>query len=113
MIKQFFSLAIAVLMVLAILACNKDDELTKEQTETCDLSLLTVSATEAYDFSSNFSNRFSQSPRWKSYDADITLVDGKGQLTANADNTEQALEAWKLYKKQMPYNEIIGKIPSY
>lgn len=70
----------------------------------CDLSGLTPSISENYDFTDNFSDSFSQSTRWNSRNADIQIVDGKGQLTANSEDVSRALEAWKLYKDQMPYD---------
>ncbi|QMU65773.1 MAG: hypothetical protein GKR88_16835 [Flavobacteriaceae bacterium] len=65
---------------------------------------MTTTSTENYAFDNNFSGFFSQSTRWESEGADITLVGGKGQLTASTAST-QALEVWKLYKTQMPYDK--------
>jgi len=92
---------LAFVALLTLTACKKTDSTSTP----CDFSPLTINATETYDFSTTFSNQFSQSTRWESENADITLVSEKGQLTANSTNTSQALEAWKLYKTQMPYNK--------
>lgn len=72
---------------------------------TCDFSSMTSLESASYDFGANFLDEFTQSSRWESENADITLVNGKGQLTANSTDTSNALEAWKLYKKQMPYDK--------
>ena len=100
-----------------LLSCKKENDITPQGTP-CDFNTLTATATEDYDFSSNFSDYFTQSSRWESHNADITLVDEKGQLTANAGNTSQALEAWKLFKTQMLYNtsweiSVDVNIPTY
>jgi hypothetical protein len=97
-------------VVLHLAACsnNNDDLVTmmdSQGTTACNFSSLTATSMEDYDFSTNFSDFFSESPRWESENADITLVNGRGQLNANSSNTSQALEAWKLFKTQMPYNK--------
>lgn len=98
------------LLVLGVLlgctSCSKDDDSTptQPQGQSCNFNELSISSTQEYLFSENFSQHFTQSPRWESHNADITLVEEKGQLTANSNNTSQALEAWKLYNTQMPYN---------
>ncbi len=71
----------------------------------CDLSNSIITQEESYNFDVPFETFFSQSTRWESNNADITLVNEKGQLTANSSNTSQALETWKLYNTQMPYNK--------
>lgn len=103
-----------------LMSCSKDDDNTKPTVKenSCDFTTLKVSETGSYDFSSDFSKQFSQSTRWESNNADITLVKGKGQLTANSADVSSALEAWKLYKKQMPYNKsweisVAVTIPTY
>lgn len=101
---KFSNIIVFVLIMLLFAACDKDDDITP-QTMSCDFSSLTVSTMEDYDFNSNFSDYFIQSPRWESENADITIVNGKGQLTANSNNTSTALEAWKLFKTQMPSNK--------
>lgn len=117
MTKQILTLGIIALSFLVTVSCSKDDDPTI-RTQACDFSSLTASSTETYDFSTNFSNEFSQSTRWESNNANITLVSGKGQLTANSSDISSALEAWKLYKKQMPYNKsweisVAVTIPTY
>jgi len=84
----------------------------------CDLSSVKPSDTETYTFDTNFSDYFSQSTRWESHSADIKIVDGKGQLTADSDDVSNALEAWKLYKNQMPYDtswefSVWVNVPTY
>jgi hypothetical protein len=108
--KKSFNIFSACFLLLGILSCgscSKDGSTTttiSPQGLSCDFNSMTASIQEDYDFNAEFLDFFSQNSRWESYDADITLVTGKGQLTANANNTSQALEAWKLYKTQMPYN---------
>lgn len=86
--------------------------------KSCDLSNLNPGTTEIYNFDNNFNDYFTQSTRWNSRNANIEIVNGKGQLTANSDDTSRALEAWKLYKHQMPYDRswefsIVVKVPAY
>ncbi|WP_299535468.1 hypothetical protein [Ulvibacterium sp.] len=71
----------------------------------CDLSNTKSTASETYTFNSDFGSYFSQSTRWESHSADIQIVNGKGQLTADSEDVSNALEAWKLYKDQMPYDK--------
>jgi len=101
-------LGISILAILAILviftSCKRGFENPTPRGESCDFNSLTITLTESYGFNTTFADQFSQSTRWESYNADITLVNEKGQLSANSENTSQALEAWKLYKIQMPYN---------
>lgn len=104
MTKKFLLLSILVLSILTIVSCCKSKE-PALHVQACRFESLPISTTETYAFNSIFSDEFTQNSRWESYDADITLVDGKGQLTANSQSTSQALEAWKLYKLQMPYNK--------
>lgn len=87
-----------------LMSCKKDNNTAPTQPTVCNFNTLTASVTESYGFNTTFSNEFTQSTRWESENADITLVNNKGQLTASG-NTAQALEAWKLYKVQMPYNK--------
>lgn len=115
MIRLTAILPLAIIVFMT--SCNNDDD-GSMQPQACDFSQLTVSANETYAFDENFADYFSQSSRWESEDADITLVNEKGQLTANSSNTSQALEAWKLFKTQMPYDRswdmsIEVHIPSY
>lgn len=95
------------IFILAILSCSSDDDAVTStpQGMTCDFSAISATSMEDYNFSSNFSSAFRQSSRWESRNADITLVNGKGQLSANSGNTSQAVEAWKLFNTQMPYNK--------
>lgn len=89
------------------LSCSKDKDTTKKElnnTTACDFSNLESSEAFVYDFSTAFSQHFIQSPRWESNQSDIRIVAEKGQLTAQSTDVSSALEAWKLYKKQMPYN---------
>ncbi len=84
----------------------------------CDLSSTESNNMETYAFDKNFNDYFSQSTRWNSRNANIEIVNGKGQLTANSDDTSRALEAWKLYKDQMPYDRswefsVIVNVPVY
>jgi hypothetical protein len=79
---------------------------------------MTPEKTETYNFDNNFDHYFSQSTRWESRNADIKIVNGKGQLAANSNDTSRALEAWKLYKDQMPYDRswefsVIVNVPVY
>jgi len=93
-------------LLIGLVSCNKvDSDLSKSKAPTCDLSKLTSTASESYSFDSNLEDNFSQSTRWESSDADISLVKGKGLLTAISADVSSALEAWKLYEKQMPYNK--------
>ena len=94
-------------IIINCASCKKDDKGTTPpvQVTSCDFKTLNASTTETYAFNTPFSAQFSQSSRWDSYNADITLVNEQGQLTANSGNTSQALEAWKLYNVQMPYNK--------
>ncbi|NOU60342.1 hypothetical protein [Marinifilum caeruleilacunae] len=106
--QKLSSLTMVIIFMSAVLgsctSCSKEDDPTPE-VEACDFSTLTISKTETYGFDSNFSEHFTQSLRWESENADIKLVNEKGQLRADSNNTSQALEAWKLYKVQMPYNK--------
>jgi len=98
---------VAVSILLVGISCSKDDSATTPTTpqgQSCDFSALTTSSTESYAFNTTFSTQFTQSPRWESSEADISLVNEKGQLTANSA-TSTILEVWKLYKIQMPYNK--------
>lgn len=93
-------------LLIGFVGCNRVDyELGESKAPTCDLSKLTSTASESYLFDSNFKYNFSQSTRWESFGADITLVNGKGQLTAISDDVSSEMEAWKLYKQKMPYNK--------
>lgn len=85
-------------------SCSKTDK-DIEPIDECNLSALTVSEKGNYDFSSDIASHFSQSTRWESNNADISIAEGKGLLTAQSDDVSSALEAWKLYKKAMPYNK--------
>lgn len=103
--KKVLLMPILLILSSSYISCRKDSTPTKPTTPTsCDFSTLTVSSTEIYAFNIPFNEQFSQSSRWQSEGADITLVNEKGQLTA-LGNSSQALEAWKLYKTQMPYNK--------
>lgn len=102
---NYIKIILFYLITLVTCSCSEKDATTEPQTQTCDFSSFVVSATEDYSFDANLPDFFSQSPRWESSDADITLVNQKGQLTASSDNNAQVLEAWKLYKTQMPYNK--------
>ena len=112
---------ILIVLVLGLVSCSKDDNTvtpTNPQGQSCNFSTLAATSSENYAFDANFSNFFTQSSRWESHNADISLVAGKGQLTANSANTSSALEAWKLYKTQMPYNKsweisVAAKVPLY
>lgn len=101
-----FTLVIIIiaLMLNVCLSCKTVKESTPKGLP-CDFSALSVSSMEKYNFSCDFSDYFTQSPRWESENADISIVEGKGQLTANASSTFNALEAWKLFRTQMPYNK--------
>ena len=92
-------------MLLLLNACKTSDGNVKPIGPSCDFNSLTASSSEIYEFNTTFAGQFTQSTRWESYNADIKLVNEKGQLTAFSDNTSQALEAWKLFNKQMPYNQ--------
>jgi hypothetical protein len=100
-------------------SCSKDDDNSiPPQAQSCDFNVLNISSTESYVFEDNFSQHFIQSPRWESENADITLVNDEGQLTANSNDTSNALEAWKLYNTQMPYHKsweisVDVKLPLY
>ncbi len=114
--KKIFS--IIFLLSAFTIACKNNSDTPTPQGATCDFNSLTQRAGESYDFNSDFSAHFSQSTRWESHSANITLVNGKGRLTANSGNVSQALEAWKLYKVQMPYNKsweisVEVTIPTY
>ncbi len=85
-------------------SCTRDTSEVTAASSEYDLLKETVSTTGTYAFDSDFGDVFTQSTRWESSDADITLSNGQGQLTANSDDTSQALEAWKLFNVQMPYN---------
>lgn len=92
------------LLFLILMSCSNDDNnLSTTQGENCDFNALIVSSSEGYDFNDTFSDFFTQSSRWQSVGADISLVNEEGQLTG-LDPSSQALEAWKLYKTQMPYS---------
>ena len=101
---------ISVLLLLAtvIIPCGtlrgSNMLISRKHQISCDFNKFKVTKEEAYYFNTPFSDQFSQNPRWLSERADIKLVNGKGQLTAPAASA-QALEAWKLYKLQMPYNK--------
>ena len=101
------NLRVSLLSVLSLtlMLTSCDDGNNILETGVCNFDTLTADSTETYSFESNFSDYFIQSPRWESFDANITLVAEKGQLTANSGNTSSALEAWKLFKLQMPYNK--------
>lgn len=97
---------IALLILLFIFtSCKKENKNNTTSSVSCHFAELNSTATQKYNFESNFAQQFIQSSRWESNNADITLVAGKGQLTANASSTSSALETWKLYNKQMPYNK--------
>lgn len=122
MTKQILMLGMITLNLLTTTSCSNDDDTTNNEnpstTTSCNFASLTSTETVNYDFGTNFSNEFSQSTRWESNNANITLVNGKGQLTANSSNTSSALEAWKLYKKQMPYHKsweilVAVTVPTY
>ncbi len=118
--KTILSIGIIALSILVMVSCNddNDDDNQTPKVSSCDFNSSSVSATATYDFGTNISKQFTQNSRWESNNADITLVNGKGQLTANSADVSQALEAWKLYKLQMPYNKsweisIEVYIPAY
>ncbi len=71
----------------------------------CDFKALTVSKTESYDFGSNFTDYFSDSTRWVSDNADLVQVNGIGQVKTSSTAVSDVLEAWKLFKIQLPYNK--------
>lgn len=84
----------------------------------CDLSNTEASHSETYGFDGNMEAYFTQSSRWLSENADLRIVNGVAQLTANAEDTSNALEAWKLYKDQMPYDRswkfsVWVNVPTY
>lgn len=86
--------------------------------EPCNLSSMEPSYSETYGFDSDMQAYFTQSSRWLSRNADLQIVNGKAQLTANSEDTSRALEAWKLFKKQMPYDRswefaIEVEVPEY
>ena len=106
--KLMSIIALSLIILITYVGCKKnDDSITNppQQTKSCDFSMLTASSMETYDFSSDFPTTFLNSPSWNSINADITLVNEQGQLNANAGNTSNALEAWKLFNMQMPYNK--------
>ena len=100
MIKQTL---IIIICWATVFSCKK--QVVVPDSMPCDLSTSTITLQEAFDFEIDFSSNFSQSTRWASEKATIELVEGSGKLTANSEKTKQALEAWKLYKNQMPYNK--------
>lgn len=93
-----------VLLTLVCISISCKDGVIIPQGEPCDFSSLPIDETFNYNFDTSFENAFIQSPRWESYEADIALVDGVGQLTANSNNSN-ILEAWKLFTRQMPYSK--------
>lgn len=76
-----------------------------EKANNCDFSNLSASSTSSYGFDGTFTDFFSQSSRWPSSSADITLANDQGRLSANTFGTPQVLEAWKLFNTQMPYDK--------
>lgn len=94
--KQFL---LASLLLFA-LGCKKP--VVVPDAASCDLTGIPFSSTDSYDFDADLDQTFIQSTRWESSNASLALEAGKGVLTANSSNTRQALEAWRLYKDQMP-----------
>ncbi|CAM1345252.1 conserved exported hypothetical protein [Tenacibaculum amylolyticum] len=100
-LKQVVLLSLGVF--LSCTSCSNNNEPPAATVATdCDFNTLTVTSTESYAFNTPFDAQFSQSSRWNS-NAEITVVNEKGELTAT-DNSS-ILEAWKLFRKQMPYNK--------
>ncbi len=104
-------------MAISFTSCGQPSNYLPDA-KACNLSSDKPSSTETYEFDKGFNEYFTQSTRWESHDADIQIVNGKGQLTANSDNVSNALEAWKLYKNQMPYNRswefsVVVNVPIY
>ena len=89
---------------LTMLSCQKDNAGPDKKWEPCDVSNLQVSDSGEYQFQTPISGYFSQHSRWESINADIVNKDDVGELSADASSTRQALEAWKLFNKQMPYD---------
>lgn len=75
------------------------------QASVCNPGSLPVSQSLSYFFDGNFSANFIDSSRWPSENASFTQSASQGVLTANSSDTSQALEAWKLFQSQMPYNK--------
>jgi len=75
-----------------------------EKINNCDFYNLSASSNNSYGFDGTFTDFFTQSSRWPSSNADITLVNDQGQLSANTLGAPQVLEAWKLFNTQMPYD---------
>ena len=76
------------------------------------------SETINYDFEGDFAEHFVDSERWPSENATLSQNNGAAKLTANAQDTSNALEAWKLFNRQMPYNQawqlsVTAHIPLY
>ncbi|MCG8576313.1 MAG: hypothetical protein MI810_15605 [Flavobacteriales bacterium] len=100
--RVLFYLAIALFSMYFLPACKKQQNVPAAQT--CDLSTSPITQEYQYDFESEFLENFENSSRWISQNAVIGMEEGKGVLTADAENTSNALEAWHLYKVQMPMN---------
>lgn len=113
--KQFLFATSLIAIILSACRLTQSD---LPDAESCNLMNTTPSIMENYDFKENLNDYFSQSPRWESHSADIKIVNEKAQLTANSEDISNALEAWKLYKRQMPYDKswefsIDVEVPTY
>lgn len=109
---------ISVSLVLCSIGLLSQPENYLPNSKPCDLEVEKVSSQESYSFDKDFDKYFSQSTRWESHHANIEIVNGKGQLTADSDDVSSALEAWKLYKDQMPYDRswdfsVYVNVPTY
>ncbi len=97
-------LGILILLSITFLSsCDKEDNTIT--TSSCDFNTLIESSSDTYSFDSNLSDYFLQTNRWESVDATIAQNNDIAELTANATDISQALEAWLTYKEQVPYNQ--------